>query len=118
MNELSIRDCESTELQLPLCGTYGKFTDARTDGTQFYTIKYAVIFTHCIVLLVNTFCSFSYNNGVGLFREQVLHLWSLAHWPYVAGYDRVFTALRREDANFSAQDVGTEVSGRRSESQS
>lgn len=63
---------------------------------------------------MNTFCFSSYNNGVGVFREQALLLWSQVHWTYVAGYDRVFTAVRREDANSFVQDVGTEVSGRRS----
>lgn len=55
MNELSNRECESTDLQLSLGGVYRKFSDARTDGAQFYTIKYVAIFTHYIVLLMNTF---------------------------------------------------------------
>lgn len=50
---------------------------------------------------------------MGVFREQALLLWSQVHWPYVAGYDRVFTAVTREDAHSFVQDVGTEVSGRR-----
>lgn len=79
---------------------YEKFTDARTDATQFYTIKYMVNFTHYMVLLMNTFCSsFSDNQRMGVLSEQILYLWSKAHRPYLAGDDRVLTAVGREGKN-------------------
>lgn len=86
-----------------------------TDAAQSYTIKYVVNFTHCMMLLMNTICSsFSDNQRMGVLSEQILYLWSKARWLYLAGYDRVSTAVGREGKNPQCQDVGTEVSGRRS----
>lgn len=52
------------------------------------------------MVLMNTFCSsFSDNQRMGVLSEQILYLWSKAHRPYLAGDDRVLTAVGREGKN-------------------
>lgn len=93
MNELSSRDHEVHRIKVITTWTF--MGSSLMPGQMLHNLipssTWLILHTASTVLLMNTLCSsLSDNQRMGVLSEQILYLWSKAHWPYLAGYARMW----------------------------